>query len=94
MRSAPGSDAKSLYDERVGAEGGHYASPVAADGRIYVASDRGVITVFEPGDTFRLLSRTGLEETILATPAIVDNKLYVRSEGHLWAFGATDDEKR
>lgn len=78
---------KSLYDERVGAEGGYYASPVAADGRIYVASDRGVITVLKAGDTFTVLSRAELKETIMATPAIVDNKLYVRSAGHLWAFG-------
>ena len=78
---------KSLYDERIGAEGGYYASPVAADGRIYVASDRGVVTVLQAGDTFKVLSRTELKETIMATPALVDDKLYVRSEGHLWAFG-------
>ncbi len=78
---------KSLYDERVGAEGGYFASPVAADGRIYVASDRGVITVLKAGDTFTVLSRAELKETIMATPAIVDNKLYVRSVGYLWAFG-------
>jgi len=78
---------KSLYDERVGAEGGYFASPVAADGRVYVASDRGVITVLRAGDEFSVLSRAELKETIMATPAIVDDKLYVRSAGHLWAFG-------
>lgn len=78
---------KSLYDERVGAEGGYYASPVAADGRIYVASDRGVITVLKAGDTFTVLCRTELKEPIMATPAIVEDKIYVRTAGHLWAFG-------
>jgi outer membrane protein assembly factor BamB len=78
---------KSLYDERVGAEGGYFASPVAADGRIYIASDRGVITVLKAGDTFKVLSRVELKETIMATPAIVEDKLYVRSAGHLCAFG-------
>jgi outer membrane protein assembly factor BamB len=78
---------KSLFDERIGAEGGYYASPVAAAGRIYVASDRGVITVLKAGDTFTVLSRTELKETIMATPALVENKLYVRTAGHLWAFG-------
>ena len=78
---------KSLYDERVGAEGGYYASPVAAAGRIYVASDRGVVTVLQAGDSFKVLSRTELKETIMATPAIVGDALYVRSAGHLWAFG-------
>jgi outer membrane protein assembly factor BamB len=78
---------KSLYDERLGAEGGYYASPVAADGRVYVASDRGVVTVLLAGDTFKVLSRTDLKETIMATPAIVEDKIYIRTAGHLWAFG-------
>lgn len=78
---------RSLYDERIGAAGGYYASPVAADGRIYVASDRGVISVLEAGDTFNVLSRADLKESIMATPAIADDRLYVRSAGHLWAFG-------
>jgi outer membrane protein assembly factor BamB len=78
---------KSLYDERVGAEGGYYASPIAADGRIYVSSDRGIVTVLKAGDTFNVLSRTDLKETIMATPAIVEDKLYVRTAQHLWAFG-------
>lgn len=78
---------KSLYDERIGAEGGYYASPVAADGRIYVASDRGVVTVLKAGDTFTVLGRAELKEAIMATPALVGDKLYVRTAGHLWAFG-------
>ena len=85
---------KILYDERVGAEGGYYASPVAADGRIYVASDRGVVTVLQAGDTHKILSRADLKETIMATPAIVDNKLYVRSAAYLWAFGGVSASKR
>lgn len=85
---------KPLYDERVGAEGGYYASPVAADGRIYVASDRGVITILKAGDRFALLNRSELKETIMATPAIVDNNLYVRSAKHIWAFGEGVTSKR
>jgi outer membrane protein assembly factor BamB len=85
---------KALYDERVGAEGGYYASPVAADGRIYIASDRGVVTVLQAGATFKVLSRTDLKEIIMATPAIVDDKLYVRSAAYLWAFGSVAASKR
>jgi outer membrane protein assembly factor BamB len=76
-----------LYNERIGAEGGYFASPVAADGKIYLASDRGVITVCKAGDAFKVLSRAELKESIMATPAIMEDKLYVRSAGHLWAFG-------
>lgn len=68
--------------------GGYYASPVATDGRIYIASDRGVISVFKAGDTFTMLSRAELKEFIMATPAIVDDKLCVRTASHLFAFGA------
>jgi outer membrane protein assembly factor BamB len=85
---------KSLYDERVSAEGGYYASPVAADGRIYVASDRGVVTVLQAGKMYKILSQADLKETIMATPGIVDNKLYVRSAEHLWAFGSVTASKR
>src|SRR5262249_12461769 len=53
---------KAIYEERVGAEGGYFASPVAADGRIYVASDRGVVTVLEAGEKLRVLSRADLRE--------------------------------
>jgi len=85
---------KSLYDERLGAEGGYYASPVAADGKIYVASDRGVVTVLQAGNAFKVLSRTELKETIMATPAIVEDKIYIRTPEHLWAFGGKRTARR
>ena len=50
-----------IFEERLGAEGGYYASPVAAAGRIYTASDRGVVTVIEAGDRLRVLARTDLK---------------------------------
>jgi outer membrane protein assembly factor BamB len=82
-------DAKSgrmIFEERLSAPGGYYASPVAADGRIYTASDRGVITVVEATDRLRVLAQADLKEAIMATPALVEDALYVRSAGHVWAF--------
>jgi len=77
-----------LYQlERIGAEGRYYASPVAADGRIYVASMSGVVTVIEAGDTLKVLARNDLGEAIAATCAIADNKLYIRTASAMWAFG-------
>ena len=67
---------------------------VAADGRIYIASDRGAVTVLQAGDGFEVLSRTDLKEAIMATLAIVDDKLYVRNAGRLWAFGKVGANKR
>jgi outer membrane protein assembly factor BamB len=77
---------KSLFEDRLGAAGGYYASPVMAAGRIYAASDRGTVVVFEATDSLKVLARNDLKEPIMATPAIVDGKLYVRTASRLYAF--------
>jgi outer membrane protein assembly factor BamB len=77
---------KVVYEERLGAPGGYFASPVAAGGRIYVASDAGVVTVFAAGDSLRVLARNELKEPVLATPAVADGTLYIRTAGTLYAF--------
>jgi outer membrane protein assembly factor BamB len=80
---------KTVYQARLDAPGGYYASPVAAAGRIYAAADTGTIAVFEAGDALRVLARNDLGEPIFATPAIVDGTLFVRTASHLYAFGST-----
>ena len=77
---------QSIFEERLGAEGGYFASPIAAGGRIYAASDRGTVTVFEAGDSLKIVAKNELAEAIMATPAIVDGKLYVRTKTKLYAF--------
>lgn len=78
---------KELYKQRLGVEGTCYASPVVGDGKIYVGSDGGTVIVFEPGDRYRRLARIDFDEGILATPALVDGRIYLRTLGHLYAFG-------
>jgi outer membrane protein assembly factor BamB len=79
---------EALYEqERLDADGQYWASPIAADGKIYFASTRGNIAVIEAADTVNVLARNKLGERITATPAIADDKFYVRSATHLWAFG-------
>jgi outer membrane protein assembly factor BamB len=79
---------EALYvQERLGADGEYYASPVAADGNIYLASTRGTISVVEAGETLKVLSQNKLGERIMATPAIAGDKLYIRTATQLWAFG-------
>jgi outer membrane protein assembly factor BamB len=80
-------DGRLLFRERIGAAGTYFASPVAAGDRIYFAARNGVITVVEAGDSMVVVSRTDLGEIISATPAIVDNKIYIRTEESLYAFG-------
>lgn len=76
-----------LYqEERLGALGDYYASPVAAGGKVFLASQHGVVLVIAAGDTLNILARNELKDTVLATPAIVEDQLYVRTQGALYAF--------
>ena len=78
---------KLLYRERLGAAGLYCSSPICANGRIYIVSGKGIITVFAAGDTLQVLARNDLKEQVFSTPAVVENKLYVRTVKHLYAFG-------
>jgi outer membrane protein assembly factor BamB len=74
--------------ERIGANGNYYASPVAADGRIYLASLPGKLTVIKAGgEKPEVLHQADFGARILATPALIGDKLYLRTATHLWAFG-------
>ena len=76
-----------IYREKLGSAGPYISSPVLAGNRIYIASHRGILTVFETGDNLNILAQSDLNEKIMATPAIVDNKLYIRTADSLFAFG-------
>lgn len=85
-------DAKSgqvhYQQERIDAIGNYYASPVAADGRIYVASLNGRLTVLEAGgDLPKVLHRADFGERISATPALLGTAVYLRTATAMYAFG-------
>jgi len=74
--------------ERLNALGSYYASPVAADGRIYVCSLGGKLTVLKAGGTTpEILHRADFKERIAGTPALVGDRLYLRTQTKLYAFG-------
>lgn len=73
-------------EERLGALGDYYASPVAGAGKLCAVSQGGVAVVVEAADTLRVLARNPLGDQVLASPAIVDGTLYIRSKTALWAF--------
>lgn len=75
-------------EERLGAQGNYYASPVAAGGKICVISQRGECVIIQPADTLVVLARNAMGEEVLATPAIVGDRLYLRTKTRLYAFGA------
>jgi len=83
-------DGRVVFRGRLGTPGEYYASPVAANGRLYFTSRDGVVTVIEAGDELRVLARNDLEEDVFASPAIVGDTLYIRTATHVYAFSVTE----
>jgi outer membrane protein assembly factor BamB len=73
------------WNERLG--GNFSASPVYADGRIYFQNEAGAGFVVKRGKTFTLLAQNDLAERTLASYAVADNTLFIRSESNLWRVG-------
>ena len=79
------------YQERVG--GNYFGSPVYADGRLFCVSSGGELVVVEASDKFKVLDRFPLGETCRSTPALALGRLFVRTEKHLWSFGAAKEAR-
>jgi outer membrane protein assembly factor BamB len=75
-------DGEIFWQKRVGGE--YAASPIYADGRIYVFSMDGDVVTFAPGKEFNQLAHSKLGDGFLASPAVVDNELILRSRTHLY----------
>ena len=79
---------KEIYRQRLDPVGsGFSASPVAADGKIYLTSEDGEILVVAAGREFRQLATNSMGELVMATPALSDGVMYVRSASSLFAVG-------
>jgi outer membrane protein assembly factor BamB len=77
-----------LRQDRVrGQSDNYYASPVAGDGKIFLASHNGVVAVLRAGGEQELLAANALNEEIFATPALAGGRLYVRTVSALYCFG-------
>ncbi len=73
------------WNERLG--GGFSASPVYAGQKIYFLNEQGVTFVVKAGKQFELLAKNEIGERTLASPAILDGTVLVRSAGSLWKIG-------
>jgi outer membrane protein assembly factor BamB len=69
-----------------GAAEGVFSSPVAADGKIYVASVRGKVTVLKAGPDWTALAVNDLGEECYASPAIGAGRIYIRTVNSVYAF--------
>jgi outer membrane protein assembly factor BamB len=77
-----------VYRQRLPQIGsGYSASPVAADGKIYLSSEDGEILVIAAGTKFRHLATNSMGELLMATPALSDGVMYMRSAASLFAIG-------
>jgi outer membrane protein assembly factor BamB len=68
----------------------YYASPVAADGKIYMASEKGKVAVLKPDGSLEPVVVNDMQDDIYATPALVDGHIYLRTRNTLYCFGRTN----
>jgi outer membrane protein assembly factor BamB len=76
-----------VYQERVGAGGSYSASPVAADGKLYLTSEDGDVSVVKAGTKYELLATNTMGQVIMATPAISNGVLFIRGLKDVFAVG-------
>ena len=65
----------------------HWASPVAADGKVYFVNNAGKVIVLKAGAQWEILAVSELGEEVFATPAIAGNRIFIRTDKSLQCFG-------
>jgi len=86
----------SCFDAATGAEvwgrtrlrnfGEYYASPIAADGKIFIAGRNGFVVVLEDAPELKILAKNDIGEEIFATPSIADGRIYIRTRESLFCI--------
>jgi outer membrane protein assembly factor BamB len=76
-----------LYRARVGGGGAFSASPIAADGKLYLASEDGDVFVIQAGREYVELAKNPMAEIMMASPAISNGLVIIRTLGHVWGIG-------
>jgi hypothetical protein len=75
-----------IFRERIKAPGPYMASPVYANGCIYLIGHNGKVTIIKSGDKPDIISRSDLKEKVIASPVALGNTFLVRTENALYAF--------
>jgi outer membrane protein assembly factor BamB len=81
------STGKRAFRARIGSGGSFSASPIAADGKLYVATEDGEVHVVTAGPELTPIATNAMNEVIMSTPAIADGLIFIRTMGHLYAIG-------
>ena len=64
----------------------YYSSPVAGDGKVYMISREGKVSVLQAGSKWKVLATNDLGQEVFATPAIADGRIYIRTADTLYCF--------
>ncbi len=73
-----------------GALGQYWSSPVAGDGKIYIANQEGKVAVLKAAAQWEILAVNNLDDEIFATPAIARGRIYLRTRGTLYCFAGLE----
>jgi outer membrane protein assembly factor BamB len=76
-----------MWQQRLPARGDYYASLLAADGKIYALSEDGEASVIAAKPVYQLLSVNDLAERSMASPAVSNGRIYIRTDKTLFAIG-------
>ncbi len=75
-----------LWRERIG--GNYSASPILVGGHIYFGSQEGKVTVIQPGREYKRVAENQIDDRIMASPAVADDSIVLRTENALYRIGA------
>jgi outer membrane protein assembly factor BamB len=78
---------KEVYGQQRLKPGTYSASPVLADGKVYVTNEDGVTSVIKAGPQFEVLAENDLGEYCLSSPAVSEGQLFIRTSNHLYCIG-------
>ncbi len=81
------SNGNEIYKSKLGKSKSFIASPVASDGRIYIADEEGTVYIIKDGDSFNLLAEIPLNDICMSAPAITEGLIYFRTQKYLIAAG-------
>ena len=76
-----------VYGQQRIKPGAYSASPVLADGKIYITSEEGLTTVIKAGPKFEVLAENALNEYCLSSPAISEGQIFIRTAEYLYCIG-------
>jgi outer membrane protein assembly factor BamB len=79
---------KEIYKQRIPSAKSFWASPWASDGQIYCLDDGGTTHILAAGPEFNILGANTIDEMFWASPAVVDQTIFLRSVEHLYCIRA------